>query len=74
MITISEPVYFRDQFIGVAAIDIGLEAMRRVLAVGDCIGESILIDENKKIIAKESWIDMNDSTIQLPDGPSENFF
>ncbi|WP_025183951.1 sensor domain-containing diguanylate cyclase [Leptospira kirschneri] len=74
MITISEPVYFRDQFIGVAAIDIGLDAMRRVLAVGDCIGESILIDENNKIIAKESWIDMNDSTIQLPDGPSEKFF
>ncbi|EMJ96524.1 sensor domain-containing diguanylate cyclase [Leptospira alstonii] len=74
MITVSEPVYFRDRFIGVVSIDIGLDTMRRVLGVGNCIGESILIDENKKIIAKISRIDLNDSMPQVPNGPAEKFF
>ncbi|TGM98354.1 sensor domain-containing diguanylate cyclase [Leptospira yasudae] len=74
MITVSEPVYFRDRFLGVASIDIGLDAMRRILEVGDCIGESILVDENNRIIAKVAPIDLNDSLIQVPNGPSEKFF
>ncbi len=52
MITISEPVYVKGKFIGVASIDIGLDAMQRILESGDCIGESMLIDENGKIVAK----------------------
>lgn len=74
MITVSEPVYYRDKFIGVASIDIGLEALRRILSVGVCIGESNLVDENRKVIAKAPPMDLNDSVLSVPNGPSERFF
>lgn len=60
MITVSEPVYVKDKFIGVASIDIGLDAMRRILESGDCIGESMLIDENGKIVAKSGNFNLSD--------------
>lgn len=60
MITVSEPVFVKGRFIGVASIDIGLDAMRRILESGDCIGESMLIDENGKIAAKPGAFNLND--------------
>ncbi|MBF3377788.1 sensor domain-containing diguanylate cyclase [Leptospira borgpetersenii] len=65
MITISEPVYVNEKFIGVASIDIGLDAMQRILESGDCIGESMLIDENGKIIAKSGTFKL-DTRLPLP--------
>ncbi|WP_036095559.1 sensor domain-containing diguanylate cyclase [Leptospira weilii] len=60
MITVSEPVYVKGKFIGVASIDIGLDAMRRILETGDCIGKSMLVDENGKIVAKSGNFGLND--------------
>ncbi len=78
MITVSEPVYVKGKFIGVASIDIGLDAMRRILESGDCIGKSMLVDENGKIVAKSGTFGLND---RLPYSvfsgimtPKESFF
>lgn len=60
MISVSEPVYVKGKFMGVAAIDIGLDAMQRILESGDCIGRSMLIDENGKIVAKSDNFALND--------------
>ncbi|EMN28777.1 cache domain protein [Leptospira interrogans serovar Pyrogenes str. L0374] len=60
MISVSEPVYVKGKFMGVAAIDIGLDAMQRILESGDCIGRSMLIDENGKIVAKPDNFALND--------------
>ncbi|PJZ57403.1 sensor domain-containing diguanylate cyclase [Leptospira barantonii] len=78
MITVSEPVYVKGKFIGVASIDIGLDAMRRILDSGDCIGESMLIDENGKIVAKSSAFNLDDrlspSVASAVMTPKESFF
>ncbi|MDV6237175.1 diguanylate cyclase [Leptospira ellisii] len=60
LISVSQPVYFRDRFVGVAAIDIGLNAMRRILETGDCLGESMLIAENGNIVAKTGAVVLGD--------------
>ncbi|WP_338092290.1 diguanylate cyclase [Leptospira adleri] len=75
MITIAEPVYYRDKFIGVASIDIGLEMMRRILETGDGIGESMLIDEHRHVIARSAQEGLEDlQKIQIPEIPSETLF
>ncbi|EMY15470.1 cache domain protein, partial [Leptospira weilii str. Ecochallenge] len=77
MITISEPVYVNEKFIGVASIDIGLDAMQRILESGDCIGESMLIDENGKIIAKSGTFKLDTrlplSVISMIMEPQDSF-
>ncbi|TGK35353.1 sensor domain-containing diguanylate cyclase [Leptospira gomenensis] len=60
LISVSQPVYFRNRFVGVAAIDIGLNAMRRILETGDCLGESMLIAENGNIVAKAGDLMLGD--------------
>lgn len=78
MITVAEPVYVKGKFLGIASIDIGLDAMRRILESGDCIGESMLIDENGKIVAKPGPFKLNDrlpaNVASLIMTPEESFF
>ncbi|AOP36341.1 diguanylate cyclase [Leptospira tipperaryensis] len=72
MITIAEPVYYHDKFIGVASIDISLDTMKQILETGDVIGESMLIDEHRHVIAKTGKDDLQDlQKIQIPEIPSE---
>ncbi|MBM9498707.1 diguanylate cyclase [Leptospira sp. 201903071] len=76
MITIAEPVYYRDEFMGVASIDIGLDMMKRILETGDCIGESLLIDEHRHVIATTGKDDLRAlQKIQVPEFPlSQSLF
>ncbi|MBM9578152.1 diguanylate cyclase [Leptospira sp. 201903070] len=70
MITIAEPVYYRGQFMGVASLDIGLDMMKRILETGDGIGESMLIDEHRHVIATTGKDDFRAlQKIQIPEIP-----
>ncbi len=72
MITIAEPVYYRDRFLGVASIDIGLDTIKRILENGEGIGESMLIDEHRHVIARSGKEGLQDlMKIQIPEIPSE---
>lgn len=52
MISISSPVVIDDQFIGVASIDLGIDLLRRLTGIGRATGESILVDEHDRIVAR----------------------
>ncbi len=52
MITISEPVYIDQRFIGVISVDIGIEFILEILASGDVPGASIVFNHKGNIVAK----------------------
>lgn len=51
MITISNPIIVDKQFMGVVSVDVGIKYMTMLLAIGESVGESILVDENKQLVA-----------------------
>ena len=52
MITISSPVLVDGKFIGVMSLDLGIELLRKLSMTGYIPGETILSDENGKIVAR----------------------
>lgn len=60
MITISDPVYRGDEFLGIVAIDIGMDLMTSLLKVGKAPGESYLVDENLQLTASLSEFSLGD--------------
>lgn len=52
MISISSPVVIDDRFVGVASIDLGIDLLRRLTGIGRAAGESILVDEDDRIVAR----------------------
>jgi len=52
MISISSPVVLDGAFAGVASLDLGIDLLRELSGVGSAAGESILIDENDRIVAR----------------------
>lgn len=54
MVTFSHPVYAGDRFLGVAALDLKLDALENYVRIGQATGESMLISEHGKVMAKPS--------------------
>lgn len=53
IITFAEPVYYRDTFLGIAALDLRTDTLNKLIAVGHATGETMLISENSRLMAKE---------------------
>lgn len=53
MITISSPIYINSVFRGVVSLDLDIELLRRLTSIENIPGESILIDEYGKIVARK---------------------
>ncbi len=73
MITISDPVYRDNEFLGIIAIDISMDLMTSLLKVGDAPGESYLIDENKKLTASLSPFSLGDKLPILSSDTHKNW-
>ncbi|CCN33270.1 putative GGDEF family protein [Vibrio nigripulchritudo SO65] len=73
MITISDAVYRGDEFLGIVAIDIGLDLMTSLLKVGAAPGESYLIDENMQLTASLSPFALGDKLPILVSDTGENW-
>jgi PAS domain S-box-containing protein len=52
MITISSPVQVNAKFIGVMSLDLGIDLLRNLSMIGYIPGETILADENGRIVAR----------------------
>ncbi len=52
MITISSPVLVNERFIGVMSLDLGIDLLRKLSVTGYIPGETILVDENGRIVAR----------------------
>ncbi|MDT8299711.1 MAG: ATP-binding protein, partial [Spirochaetaceae bacterium] len=50
MVTLSDPVFFRNRFIGVTCMDITLKQLDRALDLGVSDGSTYIVDENELII------------------------
>ncbi|KJY78769.1 sensor domain-containing diguanylate cyclase [Vibrio nigripulchritudo] len=69
MVTITDPVWIHDEFFGVVAIDIGIDSLLDLLQVSNSVGQSYLVDENKKIVSSLTEFEVNE-TINFP-APSD---
>lgn len=52
MITISSPVQVNGKFIGVMSLDLGIDLLKKLSTTGYIPGETILTDENGKIVVR----------------------
>jgi len=52
MITISSPVQVNGKFIGVMSLDLGIDLLKKLSTTGYIPGETILADENGKIVVR----------------------
>lgn len=52
MISISSPVVLDGKFSGMASLDLGIELLRDLTGIGSAAGESILVDENDRIVER----------------------
>lgn len=57
MISISSPVVLDGRFTGVASLDLGIDLLRSLTGVGTAAGESILVDEHDRIVARVGKFD-----------------
>lgn len=76
MITLSKPVYVKDDFRGVVSVDLGIKSLRKSLSIGQdkIYGESILFADSGLVVAKPSnfsvgekipyFNDLTDRTLQ----------
>jgi diguanylate cyclase (GGDEF)-like protein len=54
MLTFADPVYAGEKFLGVIALDLRIDTLRELIRLGEATGESMLISENDRLIARES--------------------
>ena len=54
LLTIAQPVYADNRFLGIACVDIATDTLSRLVTVGSAVGESWLISENDHLIASPS--------------------
>lgn len=54
ILTFAEPVYVGDEFLGLVALDVRLDTLQMLTNVGDAIGESMIISENDRLIARQT--------------------
>jgi len=60
MISISSPVVLDGDFRGVASLDLGIALLRSLTGVGSAAGESILVDEHNRIVARVGKFDLSE--------------
>ncbi len=61
MITISSPVTINGKFIGVVSLDLGVDLLKRLSLVESIPGETILIDENGKIVVRKDSFSLDET-------------
>ena len=61
MISLSSPVEVEGRFIGIASLDLGLGLLRGATGFGEALGESILVDENNRIVARRADFELNET-------------
>lgn len=54
IVTLAYPVYARDTFLGVSALDLRVDTLNTLIRVGAAEGESMMISENNSLMGKES--------------------
>jgi len=57
IITFAEPVYYRDTFLGITALDLRVDTLNKLIGVGHATGETMMISENHRLMAKEYGFD-----------------
>lgn len=68
MISISSPVEMNGEFTGVVSVDIGIELLRELADMGRAVGESILVDEHSRIVARAGTVEPG-KRYEIPDAP-----
>jgi diguanylate cyclase (GGDEF)-like protein len=61
MISISSPVRIDGDFRGVASLDLGIDLLQELTAVGTAAGESLLVDEKDQIVARPGEFDLSET-------------
>ncbi len=61
MISISSPVRIDGDFRGVASLDLGIELLQELTAIGEAAGESILIDEKDQVVARPGEFELGET-------------
>lgn len=51
MITLSNPVWLGDEFLGVFSFDLTAKTLEQLLTLGNAIGDSIIVDKNNLLVA-----------------------
>ncbi len=54
ILTFADPVYVGEQFLGVMALDMKIDTMQEFVSIGQATGESMIVSENDRLIARES--------------------
>ncbi|MDX1608743.1 MAG: diguanylate cyclase [Halofilum sp. (in: g-proteobacteria)] len=61
VISIASPVALLGRFTGVVSIDLGIGRLRDFIGMGEAIGESILVDEHNRIVARRGDFDLDET-------------
>lgn len=61
MVSISSPVIVNEEFLGVASLDLGVDLLSNLTGIGEAYGDSILVDENDRIVARYSEFRTNET-------------
>lgn len=51
VVTFAQPVYEGDTFLGVVALDLGVEALQRLTNVGSGVGDTLMLDARSRLLA-----------------------
>lgn len=65
VLTFAEPVYAGEAFLGIAALDVRVDTLQALARLGQATGESMLISENDRLIARERGF-TPDQTLRPP--------
>ncbi len=60
MITLSAPVYDKNRMLGVVSLDLGIELLRRLTSSGVAHGETLLVDEQGKIVVRQGDFELHE--------------
>lgn len=54
IVTFAEPVYYKDTFLGITALDLSVSILNKLIGVGHAAGKSLLLSENSKLITNQT--------------------
>ncbi len=64
IMTLSQPIYVDQQFLGVTAMDLRIDTLQQLLDVGESTGESLLLSDSGQVIARQG--DVATPTLNQP--------
>jgi len=70
MISISSPVHIDGEFRGIASLDLGIDLLQDLTAIGTAAGDSLLVDEAGEIVARPGEFALDES---YPVPPAEGW-